>query len=297
MTNTAKQEEGPPIASVAELLSEIPPGRQVRVKDAVYQPKYTTGLHLQTPEILLWCDADTCNGYMLFECVEEDEVYVNAKKLNRLFIDYRCKHCEKTRKTFSLLTWQLSEDIWVIVKLGEWRPYGPHVPPRLLRLIQNDVHYLLQGRRAEGLGLGIGAFAYYRRVVENQKDRLFERIVSVAKRVGARPEDISALGAAKQNFQFSKSVEDFKHLLPQSLLIKGHNPLLLLHTALSKGIHNDSDSECLCLATDIRIVLTELGDRISQALKDDDELNQAVARLMRTDIRPERRPTEGDLHE
>jgi len=41
-------------------------------------------------------------------------------------------------------------------------------------------------RQAEALGLGIGAFGYYRRVLENQKDRLFDEILKVSVRVGRR---------------------------------------------------------------------------------------------------------------
>ncbi len=50
---------------------------------------------------------------------------------------------------------------------------------------------------------------------------------------------------------------------------------------LSEGLHAGTDKECLELATSIRVVLTELAERISQALKDEAELNQAVARLMK----------------
>jgi hypothetical protein len=64
------------------------------------------------------------------------------------------------------------------------------------------------------------------------------------------------------------------------LLIDGHNPLTLLHTALSEGLHAQSDEDCLEFASDIRVVMTELADRISQALKDEAELKSAISRLL-----------------
>ena len=68
--------------------------------------------------------------------------------------------------------------------------------------------------------------------------------------------------------------------MPQSLLIGGHyNPLTLLHKALSVGLHEQTDAYCLELAHDIRLVLGELAERLSSALKDEAELNEAVARL------------------
>jgi hypothetical protein len=64
------------------------------------------------------------------------------------------------------------------------------------------------------------------------------------------------------------------------LLIDGRNPLSLLHSALSEGLHEHTDEECLEIAQDIRVVLTELADRISLALKEEAELTQAVSRLL-----------------
>jgi hypothetical protein len=59
----------------------------------------------------------------------------------------------------------------------------------------------------------------------------------------------------------------------------------LLHSALSEGIHAQTDEECLEIATSIRVVLSELADRISIALKDHAELKQAVSRLLNRNTR------------
>ncbi|HEV3420041.1 MAG TPA: hypothetical protein VG075_07045 [Candidatus Acidoferrum sp.] len=52
-----------------------------------------------------------------------------------------------------------------------------------------------------------------------------------------------------------------------------------LHDAVSEGLQRKTDEECLELATSIRVVLTELAERISNALKDDQELKQALDRI------------------
>jgi len=62
-----------------------------------------------------------------------------------------------------------------------------------------------------------------------------------------------------------------------------HNPLLLLHNALSQGVHTHSEEECLSLATSIRAVLIELADKLAQALKEEKELSDAVAKLLKGD--------------
>ncbi len=53
----------------------------------------------------------------------------------------------------------------------------------------------------------------------------------------------------------------------------GTTPLSLLHSALSDGLHDRSDEECLQIAQEIRVLLTELAEQ-------DAELTQAVSRLL-----------------
>jgi hypothetical protein len=149
-----------------------------------------------------------------------------------------------------------------------------------LDLLGEDREIFLKGRRAENQGMGIGAFGYYRRVVENQKTRLIDQIIQVANRIGAGQEILTSLEEAKGTWQFSKSLDVLKVKLPEQLMIRGQNPLLLLHGALSGGLHNGSDEKCLELATSIRVLLSELAERIAQALSDEEELKQSVLKLL-----------------
>ena len=80
--------------------------------------------------------------------------------------------------------------------------------------------------------------------------------------------------------QFSKALEMAKDLMPESLLINGHSPITLLHSALGKGVHELTDEKCLELAGSIRVVLGELSEKLSQALKDEAELTRALSVLM-----------------
>ncbi|HEY3131582.1 MAG TPA: hypothetical protein VGL91_19155 [Acidobacteriota bacterium] len=45
-----------------------------------------------------------------------------------------------------------------------------------------------------------------------------------------------------REFAVTDALESVKHGIPQALLINGHNPLLLLHNALSDGVHGRSDA-------------------------------------------------------
>jgi len=173
-----------------------------------------------------------------------------------------------------------------VEKIGESPPFAPRTPSNLFKLVGTDKDLFLKGRRAESAGLGIGAFAYYRRVIEHQKNRLLDEIIRVASRVKADLDTIATLEKAKQETQFSKACETVKNAIPSVLNIKEHNPLTLLHRALSEGLHAESDEACLSSANDVRIILVELSERLADVMKDRSELDQAVSRLVNRKNQP-----------
>jgi hypothetical protein len=86
---------------------------------------------------------------------------------------------------------------------------------RQLRLFGNDRTNFLKGPQCENQGLGVGAFAHYRRVVENHKNEILEEIIRVCETVGAPQELIEQLGSAKKEISFTTAIEQIKTALPQ----------------------------------------------------------------------------------
>ena len=81
---------------------------------------------------------------------------------------------------------------------GEYPPFGERTPAKVITMIGPDRDLFLNGRRAENHGLGIGASAYYRRVVENQKDRIFDMIIEAAEATGGRSKNDRADGGRRR---------------------------------------------------------------------------------------------------
>ncbi len=146
-----------------------------------------------------------------------------------------------------------------------------------------DYPIFIKGLKCEKQGFGIAAFAYYRRVVDNQKGRLITKILEVAQKLDAKPEMIGKLEQASKATQFSRAVDTIKDAIPESLLVDGRNPLKLLYTALSIGLHEESDEKCLEMAHSIRMVLSDLAERIQQALREQAELKSAVSELLKVE--------------
>jgi hypothetical protein len=202
-------------------------------------------------------------------------------------LHYQCRNCQRTKKTFAIRAKQDGH----LLKMGEEPAFGPPLPARLQRLVQPDRDLLVKGYQSEIRGHGIGAFAYYRRVVEDGKDRLIDEIIKVCRKIPRAETFIPKLEQAKKETQFTNAVQLIADAIPDALRIDGHNPLTLLHQALSKSLHNDSDEECLEAAEAIRLVLTEFADRLSQLLKEQAELTKALSKLFKSKSSTESKQT------
>ena len=158
----------------------------------------------------------------IFRCtaVSGEKKDLEQATVRHLYLTYQCSNCEKTEKVYSVAATidTILQPHGTCYKFGEDPPYGPPVPPRLIKLIGPDRDIFLQGRRCENQGLGIGAFTYYRRVVESQKNRILEKIVEVSKKIGVPQDKIDILLAAIEEIQFSKALRMTRDVMPESLL-------------------------------------------------------------------------------
>ena len=269
-----------------DFLESTPPSGKIHLVSGVVKanppPANTKGLNwkysIQLPNLDLFCDTEICGGIRQFSC--SHYFTIPGGSFSNHYLMYRCNNCDTNQKIYAIRFKPKGlDDKAEVIKLGEYLPFGAPLPAKLITLIGSDREYFLQGWRAENQGMGIGAFVYYRRVVENQKDELIQKIINVANKIKAPKEMIQRLEEAKKETQFSKAIDKIKDAIPESLKIKTHNPLKLIHGALSGGIHNKTDEECLEQARYIRVLLTEFSERLAEALKDDAELNEAIKKL------------------
>jgi hypothetical protein len=269
--------------TLAEFLENVGPSSSRDVSDLWHIQESSNRTALLTPDIRLHCENDACGGIRTFR-YNHGEIYFGHNRMRLdTFLDYKCSNCDEVHKRFSLMANRApTVGLGKIYKYGEAPAFGPPTPSRLIRLFGSDKSLFLKGRRCELQGLGIGAFVYYRRVVESHKNQIFDAIIGVAKAINFPAEKIATLEKAKAEIQFKKALEEVKDAIPESLLINGHNPLTLLHRALSGHLHEQSDAECLELAESIRAVLVELAEKIGVALNEQAELKKAVSRLLKT---------------
>jgi hypothetical protein len=267
------------VISLQEFLQSVPPGTSRVVSGFAKGLQFGWGF--ERPDIQLHCSDTDCQRVQYFQCVDRTDLKIPES--GDVFLHYECRNCSRTSKTFGVHVEERSGVTGSLTKIGELPLFGPPLPARLQRLVQTDREFLVKGFRSENAGLGIGAFAYYRRVVEDQKDRLLDEIVKVCKKIPAAEALIPHVEGAKKQTQFTKAIEEIADAIPDVLRIDGHNPLTLLHRALSKGLHAQSDDDCLEAAQAIRVVLLALADRMAQILKEDTEVTKAIGKLLSGD--------------
>jgi hypothetical protein len=286
MPDEGAQSEQIPTIDLAEFLEKKPAYARFEISE----PKLMVqeGAHgdfgvLELPTIYLWCKNEGCAGFRYFDPAPEYDrlIHVRVGGADTKFLQYLCRNCTAARKIYAVMFACDSKSSRLLAtKFGELPPFAPHLPIRLRKLIGPDQDKFDKGLRSEAQGFGVGAFGYYRQVVENQKDRLIEEIIKVANLGKPSPQLIAELNEAKAETRFSSAVEKIKHGIPEVLRINDHNPLILLHSALSEGLHAGTDAECLEIAQDIRVILSEFSDRLQTALKDEQQLKNAVSRIL-----------------
>ena len=235
----------------------------------------------------LYCGSDGCNNYTYFEMMGDTESSLNLSSISIHRITFRCCNCKQKYYTFYLeITPTVdgnatNSTIFKIQKVGQQPRHGKAIPKKASKLIGKERNLFFKGSISENQGMGIGAFSYYRRVIDSQKDKIFDEIIKVLNLNTGNEDLIQELTAAKAETQFTKAVDKIKTTLPDGLKISGHDPLKLLYQALSEGLHNHTDEECLENAHDIKLVLFQFSERLDSALKDDAELTSAINRLAR----------------
>jgi len=261
-------------------LESVPPleWRAIRVE---LHTEYQRISKILLPPIYLHCTHADCMGPRFYDYRGSEIHVVSQGKVSHDFLHYRCRNCRTTTKIFAVQIIRAgeAEDIYTVIKLGEKPRFGEPRPNVVADVLDDEIEYFDRGYRSETDGLGIGAFAYYRRFVESHKDKIIGEIKNVAIAQGLAPSIIDALDRAAGKREFKAAVEEIKDAIPDSLKINGMNPLTLLHNALSGGLHSDDDTECLEIAQDIRIVLTAMANRTSELLKSESGLKEAVTRL------------------
>jgi len=112
---------------------------------------------------------------------------------------------------------------------------------------------------------------------------LVASVLAVAERTKAPAAQVALLRQAQKERQFSKAVEILRDVsaIPAVLLIRGQNPLALLHDQFSEGLHELDNKECLERSQEAEVVLCELARLMQVALAEQKDVEAALTSIMK----------------
>lgn len=176
---------------------------------------------------------------------------------------YLCASCQKFGRLFVLETGHV-DGRGFIRKIGQKPDWEASLDANVARVLGPHEVLFRRGVDCETSGYGIGAFAYYRRLVEDVLSELLNMIPPLLEGE-AKVKYAEALERTSTTPVAQEKIALVKELLPASLRRDGINPLEILHDALSGGLHAESDEECLDLAATVREALVYLVDELKRA--------------------------------
>ncbi len=257
-----------------KFLEEYPLYKKFKSDLRYYHSNFSGISESNIPKPAIHMHCDICNSAQTFNMSNEyycstlrpDNINGKVKK-----IDYVCSACEKGSIYFMVYFSQEkiddSETQIIFEKVGQIPAWSINIDKELGQILGDYKEYYKRGLICESQGYGVGAFAYFRRIVESIIDELLDSIVPLLKE-----EDLGkykkALEETKKTRVAQEKIDLVKDLIPTSLRPNDMNPLGILHSSLSEGLHTKTDEGCLELADAVRKSLTFLIKRI---LKEKDE--------------------------
>ncbi len=200
--------------------------------------------------------------------------------------DYVCSSCKIDRKVFYLHFFNIKTkndeedeiDLYV-QKVGQYPAWSIQIEQTLEEILGKHKELFKKGLICESQGYGIGAYGYFRRITENIIDDLLDSLLEVLDD-SEKQKYSDALKLTKQTKIAQDKIRLVKDLLPTSLRPDGMNPLDVLHSALSEGLHERDDEDCLEYADAIKKVLTYLVNQILKKKEDSKVFTEGMRKLL-----------------
>ena len=261
------------------------------IAHTMYGYSGTTLEKLPRPAINMYCSQ--CISMQTFNMVnnywdDDDLSYASSGPLGITFrLKYLCASCgnklilffvefgqtqKTTGKTEAVSYW--------IRKVGQNPPWEIEVDKKLESILGTSSDLYKKGLVSESQNYGIGAYAYYRRIVEETIDSLLVSIFELIDSGKEKDKYAKALEKTKKAKNAEEKIELVKDLLPVSLRPDDVNPLEVIYSSLSEGLHGKTDEECLELADSIRKSLIFLVGQLLSQKQSKKEFTESMRKLL-----------------
>jgi hypothetical protein len=181
-----------------------------------------------------------------------------------------CQSCKRyaIKLTISGGT-QREKPKYFLQKIGQYpapENNGTKVPKEIFNFLNKENRELyMRGLKNLDMGYGAGAFVYFRKIAENEFERIIESVSNHYSTDSTRIAD--AFRAYNSDHQKSKLIEEISPYLPENLKKHGANILLVLHDAASIPVNELTEDECIRKSKDIDMLFRHLLKKINEKTK------------------------------
>jgi hypothetical protein len=199
---------------------------------------------LLPPVIRMFCANKLCRADRLWQ-TSDNYVQVYFDQDQPTHVPYWCRNCGQ-QTTQYWIEWKVSDGVFTFIKVGQW-PALTIEPPVVLAnaLGPADTKLYKKALINASISHGIGALAYFRRVIENKVNALLDLVEEAAKASQIPASDLKGIEENKAGKHVDAKIEFAAKILPMHLRPGGHNPFERLYGVASAGLHGESDEECV----------------------------------------------------
>lgn len=167
-------------------------------------------------------------------------------------IRFECITCGIADISFWVKSKQVEDEVLQLTKIGQYPQKELPKSKALSKFFKQDKAEYNKAVVCLANGYGVAAFAYMRRIVENNIVGILDLIQDGVDSESPLAKSIAEL---KTTSPMSDRIRIANNVLPDYLKPDGFNPLGQIYGLLSDGVHSLSDEECLNKATDLQVCL------------------------------------------
>src|SRR5215469_9132828 len=162
-------------------------------------------------ELKMYCDNRKCKGLTWWK-VSDQTVYFRSYLITQRY--YTCKNCGVSNQHY-LFIWQENKDNNIFIKVGQYPPLTIEPSSEMEKVLgAEDSELYKKGLIEFQFGHGIGAVAYFRRVLENKINALLDLIEEATKNQKVDSEHIEKIEAVKESHRVEDKIKVASEALP-----------------------------------------------------------------------------------
>lgn len=194
------------------------------------------------------------------------------------YFEFTCVSCHKDQHMY-LVQQIVDENTIRMQKYGELPRKHLDRDPLLQKFFSHDSDCYEKAVVCLANGYGIAAFAYMRRIIENNISDLLDILKEDVEKSDGDSKILEMLAELKKESPMGDKTKIANTALPSYLVPSGLNPLGRLYQVLSEGVHNYSDESCLERANTVLACLKYLISELATRRKNRDSFKALVGNL------------------